>query len=209
MAFSRTFRIALACFGIALIGVLTSGLLLFSSPHNDALRGSASVPPRDVSGVRITDVNNQETSFTPKSNGITLTFFGFTHCPDVCPTTLSDIRTALGDIGKTKADRVTVAMVSIDPVRDTGPVLHNYLHQFFDDRTGLALRTDDPAHLQQVASAFGASYNVTPSATPGGEPEVSHTAWLYAVDSTGHIRDQWSFGAPAKDLAHDLGVLLS
>jgi protein SCO1/2 len=204
MVSSRSFRVLLTLFVVAIGAVLGIGLFALSRP-DASLRGPSSVPPRDVSTVRLTDVDGKEVSFTPPSGNVALAYFGFTHCPDICPTTLSDVRAALSSIGS-RSSRVQVDMVTIDPDRDSAPVLRDYLGSFFDKRTGVALRTDDQARLQQVAAAFGASFEV---ASTSGQPDISHTSWLYAVDDTGHIAAQWSFGTPSKDIAHDLNVLLS
>lgn len=207
MATSRLFRAVLTLFAVAMAAVIGVGIFALTR-SDDSLRGATGAPPRDVSTVRITDVNGSETSFTPTKGNVTLAYFGYTSCPDVCPTTLSDVRTAMSTLGA-KSNRVKVDMVTIDPARDSGPVLHDYLGRFFPDGAGIALRTDDQAKLQQVATAFGASYKVTPAADAGAQPDVLHSSWLYAVDDTGHIVAQWSFGTPSKDIAHDLKVLLA
>ena len=207
MVNSRSFRFLLTLFGAALVIVVTLGVYtLFFMPDTE-LRGSRSVPPRDVSSVRMTDVENKEVSFTPAAGNLTLTFFGFTHCPDVCPTTLSDVRTALNEIGTSKAERVKVAMVSVDPARDTPAALTEYMTKFFQAQKAIPVRTDDQNLLTAGANAFGALYKVTPA--EGVVEDVSHTSWLYAVDDTGRIATQWQFGTPASDIAHDLKILLA
>jgi protein SCO1/2 len=207
MKSSPAFRALLILFAVALGSVLGIGLFAMNS-SDKSLRGAASDPPRDVSELHMTDVDGRDERFVPPPGNVMLTFFGFTHCPDVCPTTMSDIRTAINAMGA-KGSRVKMSMVSVDPARDSAPVLGSYVAQFFDKNAGSGFRTDDQAHLQQVARAFGASYEVHPPAAAGDEPEVMHTAWLYAVDDTGHIRAQWSFGTPTADIVHDLKILLS
>jgi protein SCO1 len=207
MGSSRFFRTIVSLFAIAVAAVIGVGIFTLTQ-SDDSLRGATGAPPRDVSNVRMTDVNGSEISFTPTKGNVTLAYFGYTSCPDVCPTTLSDIRTAMSTLG-TKSNRVKVDMVTIDPTRDSGPVLHDYLGRFFPEGTGIALRTDDETKLHQVATSFGASYQVTPATKAGDQPDVLHSSWLYAVDDTGHIVAQWSFGTPSKDIAHDLKVLLA
>jgi protein SCO1/2 len=206
MTSSRAFRALLVLFVVSVGAVIGIGFFALGS-SDDELRGSHAEPPRSVESFRLSDTSGQETGFAAAPNGITLTFFGFTHCPDVCPTTLSDVRTALQSVDS-NADRVKVAMVTIDPARDSAEVLNQYVGQFFDAGSGIGLRTDDQQRLREVARGFGAAYDVKPAAIPGGEPEVEHSAWLYAVDDTGHIQAQWAFGTPAADIAHDLRILL-
>lgn len=133
-----------------------------------------------------------------------IVYFGYTSCPDVCPTTMSDLRRAIGELPADDAAAIDVAMVTIDPDRDNADVLTKYVRTFVPD--GYALRTDDPQLLRRAADLFGADYSVTPTAD--GEPEVAHTGFLYAVDAEGRLRLQWSFGTPAEAIRNDLALLL-
>ena len=121
----------------------------------------------------------------------------------MCPTTLADLRHALDDVGD-DAERVDVAMVTIDPDRDTA-VLADYVQSFVGGAHALA--TDDQAALQAVAAPFGVSYEVRTA--PNGEIEVGHTSYLFAVDDTGTLVLSWPFGTSADDLAGDIRQLLA
>ncbi|HEX7094444.1 MAG TPA: copper chaperone PCu(A)C [Acidimicrobiales bacterium] len=137
-------------------------------------------------------------------DGLLVVYFGYTSCPDVCPTTMSDLRRALGELQADKATQVDVAMITVDPARDTPEVLTRYVRSFFPD--GHALRTDDAALLRRAADAFGADYSV--STTDDGRTEVTHTGFLYAVDRAGRLRVQWAFGTSSETIAQDLSRLL-
>jgi protein SCO1/2 len=115
---------------------------------------------------------------------------------------MSDVRTALRQL-EDDADRVDVAMVTIDPDRDAA-VLADYVGSFVEG--GHALATDDAGELRAVADPFGVSYLVETGS--GGEIEVSHSPQLYVVDDTGTLALTWQFGVPADDLADDLAELL-
>jgi len=132
-----------------------------------------------------------------------LVYFGYTHCPDICPTTLADLQAAVKHLG-TDGRRVQVAMVTIDPRRDTPTVLRAYLTHFFP--SGHPLQTDDAARLQAVADGFGARYDVTVAAN--GTEDVGHTAFVYAVDPEGRVVDTWPFGTDSSVVTHDLRILL-
>ena len=159
----------------------------------------------DVGDVSLPDVSNGGEPFAMEApaGGALVVYFGFTACPDVCPTTMTDLRTALGDLGES-ADQVEVAMATIDPDRDSDAVITDYV-QFFIP-TAHALRTDDADALKQAADAFGVSYSVT--TLEDGGVEVGHSPFLYAVDDAGAIRAVWAFGAEPDLIASDLAEIV-
>lgn len=168
------------------------------------LTGYTREPAPQVDTVALPDVSRggEPFDFRADEDGVLLVFFGFTNCPDICPTTMADTRGALGDLGD-DAGRVDVAMVTVDPDRDTD-VLTDYVQGFVDDAHAIA--TDDPAALRQAADSFGVSYEVATS--PSGEVEVGHSGYLFAVDDAGALRLTWPVGVSRDDLAADLEVLL-
>lgn len=158
-----------------------------------------------VGDVTLPDVANDAAPFPLRAeDDLLVVYFGYTSCPDVCPTTMSDLRRALEALPAQDAARIDVAMVTIDPVRDDADVLTRYVQTFAPD--GHALRTDDDALLRRAADAFGADYSITYAAD--GTPEVAHTGFLYAVDGAGRMRVQWSFGTQPDAIERDLALLL-
>lgn len=133
-----------------------------------------------------------------------LVFFGFTRCPDICPTTMATVATAL-DQHPDLVDEVELAMVSVDPDRDSAEVMAPYVSSFVD--RARALRTDDPDALRAAADAFGASYLISTDAD--GEPDVGHSAYLYGVDDRGEVVVTWGFGVTPDELSSDLSTLLT
>ncbi|MET0911158.1 MAG: SCO family protein [Ilumatobacteraceae bacterium] len=195
-------RPSAALFGGVLI--VTAALAACGGDERE-LVGLTRDPAPQVDAVALPDVSRdgEPFEFRADDGGLLVVYFGYTNCPDVCPTTMADLRTALKDIGD-DAERVDVAMVTIDPARDT-PVLADYVQSFVPDAHAVA--TDDQAALQSVAAPFGVSYEVHTDAT--GEIEVGHTSALFAVDDTGHLVITWTFPTPADDLAGDLRQLLA
>ena len=128
-------------------------------------------------------------------------FFGFTHCPDVCPTTLADISQAIGQLGA-DAERVQVLMVSVDPERDTPDSLAKYMTAF--DPRFLGLR-GDLAATKKVAGEFKIYFE---KRKQGDSYTVDHSAQSYVIDPQGRLRLLVRHDRIAQDLAADLRALL-
>jgi protein SCO1/2 len=161
-------------------------------------------PAPQVDAVALPDVSRDGVPFQLRAEPgeLLVVYFGYTHCPDICPTTMAHLaraRTELGD----DAARVDVAMVTVDPERDL-TVLTDYVQGFVPD--GHALATSDAATLRSVAEPFGVSYDVTAAA--GHDVEVGHSSYLFGVDEHGTLIVTWPFGTTADDLAADFEALL-
>lgn len=129
--------------------------------------------------------------------------FGFLSCPDVCPTTLADLRNALATLDDDAREHVDVVFITVDPDRDGPDELAAYLRHFAPRHH--ALRATGP-ELTEAMDAFLASASVEVSSD--GTVEVAHTAVLYAVDPSGSVVAEWPFGTTATALAEDLSILL-
>jgi len=169
------------------------------------LAGYEREPDPTVGKVSLPLASNPDESFTMKAEPgkLLMVTFGFTNCPDLCPTTLADTRLAFNELGDL-ADEVDLAWVSIDPDRDDGETVSNYVEAFVDG--GIGLRTDDQEQLQVAATAFGVSYEV--GENEFGQIEVGHTPHTYLIDDTGSMILTWTFGVLAADLASDLRIML-
>jgi protein SCO1/2 len=132
-----------------------------------------------------------------------LVFFGYTHCPDVCPTTLADAAQALKALGK-DADRVQVLFVTVDPERDTPAVLSKYVPAFDPRFLGLH---GDAAAIQKAAKEFKIFYEKRAGKNPG-EYTMDHSGQSYVFDPQGRIRLLLRHDRLSQDLAEDLRTLL-
>lgn len=193
--------------GAAVIAV--SALVVACGGDGVGLRGITRAEPLQVGAVELPDVTDGAApdltfAFRAEPGRLLLVYFGFTSCPDVCPTTLSDVRSALQRLGPDLASRVRLAMVTVDPDRDTPDVLNRYVGSFVADYR--VLRPASAEQLRRAEQPFLATSSVTTGA--GGRPEVSHTATLYAVDDTGTVLVEWPFGTSAGSIADDLRRLL-
>jgi protein SCO1 len=168
------------------------------------LSGYQLTPPPTVGALSLPDASNGDSDFTfvSQPDRYLVVYFGYTYCPDVCPTTLAEVKKAFKQLGD-QAEQVDVAMITVDPNRDTGDILTNYVQSFIPGAH--ALRTDDADQLDAVGKAFGASFTVTENAA--GEVEVSHSGNLYVVDQNGDVVLQWPFGLKADAIATDLEIL--
>jgi cytochrome oxidase Cu insertion factor (SCO1/SenC/PrrC family) len=163
------------------------------------LAGVVREPAPDVSGSSLPEVVDVATGETedfpfvaPGPDELLLMYFGYTSCPDVCPTTMADVRSALEALGP-DAERVSVAMATVDPERDTAEVLDGYLRFFVPERSHV-LRTEDFGQLHEAEQVFGASSALTPEADGEGY-DVEHTGTLYVIDGEGRLVLEWPFGS--------------
>lgn len=134
----------------------------------------------------------------------TLVFFGYTQCPDVCPTTLAEmksVKSLLGEDGK----RFQVLFVTVDPERDTAELLGQYMAAF--DPTFLGLRGDAEA-TAKVAKDFKVFYQKVPGSTPDSY-SMDHSAGSYIFDPQGRLRLYVRHGQPADKIAADIKLLLA
>lgn len=131
-------------------------------------------------------------------------FFGYTQCPDVCPTTLTEMQQVMTLLGP-KADKVQVLFVTVDPERDSASILKQYVPAF--DSRFLGLRPADEEALEKVAKDFKIYYKKVPGMTPGSYT-MDHTAGSYAFDPQGQLRLYIKHAQGAETLAQDLKELL-
>lgn len=131
-------------------------------------------------------------------------FFGYTHCPDVCPTTLSDVAQAFNLLGK-DANRVQVLFVTVDPERDTQALLADYVPAFNPAFLGLY---GDAAATLKVARDFRIFYQKNQGKN-SQHYNIDHTAGSFVFDPTGKLRLFMSYGVKAESIAHDLQSLLA
>ena len=133
-----------------------------------------------------------------------LVFFGFTHCPDICPAELQVIAQALGDLGG-KAKQVVPIFITVDPERDTPKVMANYVKSFGPNFVGL---TGTPEQIAAVAKAYRVAYSKIENKASPGDYSVDHSALVYLMDPEGRYVTHFSYGTSADELAEKLGKFL-
>lgn len=152
----------------------------------------------------LTDASGQPRTLADYHGKIVMLFFGYTQCPDVCPTTMADLKTVMQTLG-TDADRVQVLFVTLDPARDTPALLSQYVPGF--DARFVGLRGDE-ATTAQTAKDFKVFYQKVQGATPDGYT-LDHTAGTYVFDTNGRIRLFIRQGESPAAMAHDVKLLLA
>ncbi len=135
---------------------------------------------------------------------VVVMFFGYTQCPDVCPTTLTEMEQAMNLLGP-QSNQVQVLFVTVDPQRDTAEILKQYVPAF--DPRFLGLRPADDAALEKVTKDFKIYYKKVPGSSPGSYT-IDHTAGSYAFDRNGQLRLFIKHAQGPQTLAQDLKELL-
>lgn len=179
--------------------------------------GSGEAPPvepkfqaTDITGApwgqdfRLTDHTGQVRTLADFRGKVVAIFFGYTHCPDVCPTTLSDFAMAIRELGA-DGEKVQVLFVTVDPERDTPELLGKYVPSF--NPTFLGMHTD-PASLANLARDFKVVYQKSSVKGPA-EYLIDHSAGTYVFDSKGRLRLHVAYGTGPAAIAQDLRVLLA
>ncbi|MGE8494156.1 SCO family protein [Comamonas sp.] len=149
------------------------------------------------------DQHGQRRSMADFKGKVVLVFFGFTQCPDVCPTTLGDLAAVKQKLGA-KGDKLQVIFASVDPSRDTPEILKAYLANF--DPSFLALRGSDE-ETAKMAKDFKVYYKRVEGQTPGSYT-MDHTAGDYIFDPQGRLRLYSRYGTPVETLAKDIEQLI-
>jgi protein SCO1 len=200
---------------LALLLVWAAGC---TSPSSDApvvrvdadpsgfLGGSSLPNPYLMPDQTLTDTSGQDYNLlTSPSKPVTLMFFGYTHCPDVCIGVLSDVATALSRMPVASRNQVQLIFVTTDPARDTPAVVESYLDRF--DPTFLGL-TGNLSTIKSVAERVGVDIQGMRK-LPGGGYEVGHSAQLIGFDKQHHGVVIWTPSTPIGDLTKDFEHLVA
>lgn len=152
---------------------------------------------------RLTDHHGQVRTLADFKGKVVIVFFGYTHCPDVCPTTLSDLSQAMRLLGP-DADKVQVLFITVDPERDTQELLAQYVPAFNPTFIGLY---GTPEQTEATATEYRMYYRKEPGQTPG-DYTVDHSVGSYIYDRSGKLRLNASYGQAVDALVHDIKLLL-
>lgn len=189
---------------LTLMFLFTYVLLTSCSGTERTLHGSPYEPARPAPGIPLQTVDGEEFDLYTLRGDIVLVYFGYTYCPDICPTTLADVKLIYEELGEVGVN-LHLIMVTVDPERDTPDVLRTYLARFHPNFLGLHGEDD---RLDEVM----ASYAVFAQKEPSDDPDrylVSHTARLFLIDQNGVLRTNYPFGTPRDEILTDLERLIT
>ncbi|MFN4361013.1 MAG: SCO family protein [Hylemonella sp.] len=190
-----------------LLAVLAGGALLLGACSEG---GKASFNAIDVTGAdyakdfALTDHNGQARTLKDFQGKVVVVFFGFTQCPDVCPTSMTELAAVRKLLGK-DGEKVQGLFVTVDPERDTPEVMKAYMANF--DPTFLALYAASPEQLVAVAKDYKVYYKKVAGKTPTSYT-MDHSAGMYIYDTQGRLRLYSRYGSGAGALADDIRLLL-
>ncbi len=192
--------------GVALIVTAVVGALFLNQPYQ--YQGSLINPPAPAPEIELVDQYGESFTLSERvaddgRHKAAMIFFGYVHCPDVCPVTLSEYRQVKASLGE-KAEKVDFIFVTVDPDRDTQETLSKHLANYDPQFIGL---TGSQAALEQVWSDYGVFvYQHEP--TEAGGYLVDHTARVYVVDRNGDLRLTYLFGSGSEIMAEDMWRLV-
>jgi protein SCO1 len=168
-----------------------------------ALGGARGVTPAAIGGpFQLTDQSGATITDKSLEGRPTLIFFGFTHCPDVCPTSLFEMSEVLRAMGK-DADRVNAYFITVDPERDNAATMKDYLSSFDPHLKGL---TGDPAAVAKVTSEYRVYFKKVP--LKDGDYTMDHTALVYLMDRDGKFVSPFNLNRKPEEAAADLAHYL-
>ncbi len=198
----RLLLAAVVCAGLL---VLASGALLLyafsAKPHGAADSALSAMIGGKFS---LVDQNGKPFTDADMKGKWELVFFGYTHCPDVCPTTLNELSLAFDKLGPAARNKMGVIFVSVDPDRDTPAVLKEYVSSFSAPVTAL---TGTPAEVAQAAKDYRVYYAKHP--TKDGGYDMDHSALIYVMDPEGRFTATFAPDDPADKIAERMQKLLS
>ena len=173
-------------------------------PTATPLPGTVLNPPRPLEDFTLTDHTGAPFSLSDLRGRPALVFFGFTNCPDICPTTLGEFKRVKSLLGR-DADEVAFVFVSVDPQRDTPERLAEYVGAFDPAFIGL---TGDDAALRPIAQEFGVYYQAVPLEGSETAYTVDHTASSFALDREGRLAIVFSYGTLPDAIVQRIRALL-
>lgn len=193
-----------------LVGIIVIAVIALPRMQPYNFHGTVLQSPQPAPDFELNAALGQTVQLSDLKGKLVLLYFGYTFCPDVCPTSISKLADAMDVLGK-QADDVQVIMISVDPERDTPEMLSEYMSFFHPNFIGV---TGTPDEIAEVATLYGIYYQAHEGTQATGYL-VDHTASIMVIDQDGHLKLVYPYTTPgqdvyisAEDIAADLAYLL-
>ena len=197
-------RVGVGATALLVLLLVGAAIIVGRRPAPYAMNGGEYVPARPAPALDLPDQNGQPFSLAAQQGKVSLLYFGYTTCPDLCPTTLSDFAAVKADLGPA-SDNVNYLLVTFDPERDTPERLREYLGFFDPDFVGLR---GDEAQTAAVLKAYGVTVERVEYPESATKYLFDHSALIYLVDPDGNLRASYPYGTDPKLIAEDVAHLL-
>ena len=197
-------RILLVGLGtLLLLTIVITSVILFAG--SDQLRGTYFAQPYPVAAeIKLARADGSNFKLSDLRGNLVLLFFGYTSCPDVCPTTLAQLKLALEALEPSQAEQVKVLLVTVDPGQDSPERVQEYVNHFNPSFIGFS---GTEAQLATVWSDYGIFREIVKDNSAAGY-SIEHTARVTLIDRNGSLRDSFPTDAPLEDIVHDIKLLL-
>ena len=199
-----TLMVIIAALLVVLAGgsAWAAGLVPFIN-RGTPIHGTAFDPNTPAPNFTLEEAGSKQVQLSDYRGKVVLLYFGYTYCPDICPTTLATLARARDSLGA-EASKVQVIMVTVDPQRDTADRLTSYVKKFDPSFIGL---TGTLAQIQPIASSYGIYFQAEAPSGSGGYT-VDHTAAVTMIDPQGNRRLLESYGTTSDQFAADIRSIL-
>ncbi len=194
---------ALPFAGAVLLGVVVALVIVVPRLRSHQFAGTVFTDPGPAPALQLTAAGGERVGLDDFRGKVVLLYFGYTSCPDVCPTTLAALADAVEQLGS-RGDEVQVVMVTVDPERDTPELLADYVAHFDPGFVGLG---GTPSEIAAAAADFGIYYQKGEGTVDTGY-EVDHTSQVMLIDPEGRYREVLDFGLDGAQIAGDVAQYL-
>jgi protein SCO1 len=196
----RITMVGMICLLVVALAIVVN--ILFSKPAS--FRGTAYAEPYPPAPeFSLTDSKGDVINLRDMRGNVVLLFFGYTYCPDICPTTLAELKLAMKDLGK-ESNQVQVMFISVDPKRDTSELMQSYVDRFDPAFTGLS-------GTEEQLAPIWAEYGIFREIVEGSSEKnyiVNHTGRIILIDQDGNLRLSYGIQVDPEDISQDIQILL-
>lgn len=195
----KTIYVGLVIF-IAIAGFIATAFLL---KQPESFRGVEYQQPLTAAEITLARADGEVFRLSEQKDKIVILFFGYTFCPDVCPTTLAELKQVYDELGD-NARFVEIVFISVDPARDTPQHIQDYVNRFNSSFIGLS---GSEVEMESVWKNYGVFREIVPGTSPTNY-SLNHTARITLIDQNGNLRLSYGIQAPVDDIVHDIELLL-